>query len=134
MIGGGFFLAAITFKQKGGFNNLTIWFNKLLSAFKKGIFDKYGKMGVEALKEATPVETGKTANSWYYKISNTSTGISIQFCNSNINKSVPIAIILQYGHGTGTGGYVEGIDYINPAIRPIFNKMSSDLRKEVTAL
>ena len=62
MIGGGFFLAAITFKQKGGFNNLTIWFNKLLSAFKKGIFDKYGKMGVEALKEATPVETGKTAN------------------------------------------------------------------------
>ena len=77
MIGGGFFLAAITFKQKGKFSKLTIWLNKLLSAFKKGIFDKYGKMGVEALKEATPVETGKTANSWYYKISNTSTGVSI---------------------------------------------------------
>ena len=127
-------MAAITFRQKGGFSKLAIWFNKLLAAFKKGIFDKYGKMGVEALKEATPVDSGKTANSWYYKIVNTSSGVSIQFCNSNINKSVPIAIILQYGHGTGTGGYVEGIDYINPAIRQVFKKMSQDLRKEVTAL
>ena len=127
-------MAAITFKQKGGFSKLTIWFNKLLSAFKKGIFDKYGKMGVEALKEATPVDSGKTANSWYYKINYTATGVSIQFYNTNINKSVPIAIILQYGHGTGTGGYVEGIDYINPAIRPVFTKMSNDLRKEVNAL
>lgn len=127
-------MASITFSQKGGFNRTTLWINKLLKAFKLGIFDKYGKAGVEALRAATPVDSSKTAMSWSYEIINSKGGVTIQFKNSNVNKGVPIAIILQYGHGTGTGGYVQGRDYINPAIKPIFESMSRELRKEVAAL
>ena len=94
--------------------------------------DQYGRAGVAALASATPVDSGETAQSWYYEITNKKGFVSISFHNSNIQNGVPIAIILQYGHGTGTGGWVAGRDYINPAIRPIFDQIANDAWKEVT--
>lgn len=96
--------------------------------------DKFGKAGVEALALNTPVDTGKTANSWYYTIEINKNSAVISFNNSNIQNGVPIAIILQYGHGTRHGGWVEGRDYINPAIQPIFDQIVNDAWKEVTKL
>ena len=124
----------ITFNHKGDFSKVNTWLEKLLNASHRGILDKYGRMGVEALSKATPVDTGLTASSWYYEISRTSTSVSINFMNSNRNKGVPIALILQYGHGTGTGGYVQGRDYINPALQPVFEQMCDELWKEVTGV
>lgn len=124
----------IKFSQKGDFKKSIIYMEKLKEAIRLSAFDKYGREGVNALSSATPVDSGKTASSWYYKIQRTKDTISITFYNSNINKGVPIAIILQYGHGTGTGGWVEGRDYINPAIQPIFDKMAEEAWKEVTKL
>jgi hypothetical protein len=89
-------------------------------------------MGVAALSNATPVETGETANAWYYKIVRRKGYYSIRWYNSHIEDGMPIAVLLQYGHGTGTGGYVQGRDYINPAIRPIFDQMINDFWREVT--
>ena len=93
--------------------------------------DKYGSKGVAALKEATPKDTGLTANSWTYKITRSKNSVTISFENTNINDGVPIAIILQYGHGTRNGGWVEGYDYINPAVRPIFDELAKAAWKEV---
>ena len=118
--------------QKGDFKKSITYMEKLKEAIRLNAFDKYGQEGVSALSSATPVDSGKTASSWYYKIERTKNTISIAFYNSNVNKGVPIAIILQYGHGTGTGGWVEGRDYINPAIQPIFDKMAEEAWKEVT--
>ena len=122
----------IKITQKGDFKKATSYLEKLKSAIQLSSFDKYGQAGVNALSSATPVDSGKTASSWYYKIERTKNTISIAFYNSNVNEGVPIAIILQYGHGTGTGGWVEGRDYINPAIQPIFDKMAEEAWKEVT--
>lgn len=124
----------ISFRQKGNFSKLDRYFEKVREAAKLGVLDKYGREGVAALSSATPVETGKTASSWYYEIKRQNGSVSIVFNNSNINKGVPIAIILQYGHGTGNGGWVQGIDYINPAIQPIFTEMANEAWKEVTKL
>ena len=122
----------ITFKHKGDLSKTrTFLFHAIRSDFKQ-ILDKYGEAGVKALAEATPKDTGKTAESWYYKIENNQNSITISWFNSNRNKGVPIAIILQYGHGTGNGGYVKGIDYINPAMKPIFNDLAKNAWKEVT--
>lgn len=124
----------IKIRQKGDFSKVT----KYLIKAKKGIrlrdLDKYGKQGVAALSSATPVDTGLTASSWYYRIERSDSTISITFLNSNVQNGVPIAVILQYGHGTGTGGWVQGRDYINPALRPIFDKIADDAWKEVTKL
>lgn len=96
-------------------------------------FEKYGQKGVDALRNATPVDSGLTASSWYYEVVKTHNGVKIQFCNSNIqNGWAPIAILLQYGHATRNGGYVQGRDYINPAIQPLFDQMADDAWKEVT--
>lgn len=122
-----------SFKHKGDFSKLTIYLNKLKNV-KHNVLAKYAQKGVNALETATPVDTGLTARSWYYKIEQSETRIKISFCNSNIQNGVPIAIILQYGHGTGTGGWVEGRDYINPAIQPVFDEIITDLWREVTAL
>lgn len=122
----------ITFRQKGDFSNLSKFFEKAKNAVKIGDLDKYGREGVAALASATPVDSGLTANSWYYKIKRSNESVSIEFCNSNVQNGVPIAIILQYGHGTGTGGWVEGRDYINPAVQPIFDKIAQNAWKEVT--
>lgn len=124
----------ITLRQKGDFSKFNRYLERLKEAVKLGDLNKYGRQGVQALSSATPIESGKTANSWYYKINRTKESVSITFHNSNIQNGVPIAIILQYGHGTGTGGYVEGRDYINPAIQPIFDRIAEDAWKEVTNL
>lgn len=124
----------ITFRQKGDFSKFNRYLERLKEAVKLGDLNKYGRQGVQALSSATPIESGETANSWYYKINRMKESVSITFHNSNIQNGVPIAIILQYGHGTGTGGYVEGRDYINPAIQPIFDRIAEDAWKEVTNL
>ena len=122
----------ISFRQKGDFSKLDRYLERAKEAAKIGVLDKYGREGVAALSSATPVESGKTASSWYYEIKRQNGIILIDFLNSNINKGVPIAIILQYGHGTSTGGWVQGKDYINPAIQPIFDKIAESAWKEVT--
>ena len=127
-------LPMITLRQKGDFSKLSRYLEKVKEAANVGILDKYGQAGVAALSSATPVESGLTAQSWYYEIEHTKSSAVIRFLNSNVNKGVPIAIILQYGHGTGTGGWVEGRDYINPAVQPIFDNIAEDAWKEVTKL
>lgn len=124
----------ISFRQKGNFSKLISFLERAKNVVKDIDLDKYGREGVAALASATPVESSLTANSWYYKIERQNGSILINFYNSNINEGVPIAIILQYGHGTGTGGWVEGRDYINPAIQPLFDKIADDAWKEVTKL
>ena len=124
----------ITFRQKGDFSKLNRYFEKLKEGIKIGDLDKYGRAGVEALSNATPKDTGQTASSWYYEIKHSNGSVSIQFKNSNVHEGVPIAVILQYGHGTGTGGWVEGRDYINPAIQPIFDEIANNAWKEVTSV
>lgn len=98
----------------------------------ESILRKYGEAGVSALMAATPVDTGKTASMWGYEIEKTSSGWTINWTNDNVNNYVNIAVILQYGHGTGTGGYVAGRDYINPAMAPIFDKLADEAWNEVT--
>lgn len=122
----------ITFKIKGDYSKVTRYLERVKEAIGKGILDKYGKMGVEALRSATPVDTGLTASSWSYEIQNDGKTAAIVFNNSNVNHGVNIALILQYGHGTGTGGWVEGRDYINPAIQPIFDQLVKEAWGEVT--
>lgn len=124
----------ISIRQKGDYAKLTRYLEKMKHVARVSILDKYGKAGVEALSSATPVDTGLTAKSWFYKVESNKNSATITFCNSNIQNGVPIAIILQYGHGTGTGGWVEGRDYINPAIQPIFDNIVNDAWKEVTSL
>lgn len=124
----------VRFRQKGDFSKLSRFLERAKEAVKLGDLDKYGREGVKALRSATPMDSGLTAESWYYKINRREGSVSISFHNSNHNKGVLIAIILQYGHGTGTGGWVEGQDYINPSIKPIFNKIAEDAWKEVTKL
>lgn len=118
--------------SKGDFSK-TESFLKNLSKYQDRVnLDMYAQRGVEALASATPVDTGETAGSWYYKIEKRKGETVINFCNSNIQNGVPIAIILQYGHGTNNGGWVEGQDYINPAIRPVFDDILKAAWKEVT--
>lgn len=124
----------ISFRQKGDFSKLTHFLEKAKEAVSFGDLDKYGREGVAALASATPIDSGQTANSWYYKIINNNGSATIAFYNSNIQNGVPIAIILQYGHGTRNGGWVQGRDYINPAIQPIFDKIVNDAWREVTKL
>lgn len=122
----------ITFRHKGDFSKTTRFLERAKHTVRLADLDKYGREGVAALASATPVESGLTASSWYYEITYTKSGARITFKNSNIQNGVPIAIILQYGHGTGTGGWVHGRDYINPAIQPIFDKIANTAWREVT--
>lgn len=124
----------ITLRSRGDYSKATRYLERVKAAARLSILDKYGQRGVDALSSATPVESGKTAGSWGYEITRSQGSAKITFTNSHINKGVPIAIILQYGHGTGTGGWVEGRDYINPAIQPIFDKIVEDAWREVTKL
>jgi len=124
----------ISFRGRGDFSKFSKYLEKAKNAVRLGDLDKYGREGVAALASATPVDSGETANSWYYQITRNGGSVSIEFLNSHINKGVPIAIILQYGHGTGTGGWVQGRDYINPAIQPIFDRLANDAWREVTKL
>lgn len=122
----------IRFEQKGNFTKLDRYFKRVKNTFDNLDLDEFGKRGVAALSSATPVETGLAAQSWYYKIEKTKKSVTIRFCNSDIEGGVPIAIILQYGHATRNGGWVEGRDYINPSIQPIFDEMAKNAWKEVT--
>ena len=122
----------ISFRQKGDFSKLTRFLERAKNLVHLSDLDRYGREGVAALASATPVDTGKTAASWYYDIKINKESASITFNNSNIQNGVPIAIILQYGHGTRNGGWVEGRDYINPVIQPIFDKIAEGAWKEVT--
>lgn len=121
----------IRFKVNGTYQKAFSWLERLLQYFKKGGLNKFGERGVEALRAATPKDTGKTADSWGYNITYGDGKASIIWTNSNVNDGVNIAVILQYGHGTGTGGYVEGIDYINPAMRSVFDSIADDAWKEM---
>lgn len=121
----------IKIRQKGDFSKTKKFLTKARNSINIDKLNRFGEEGVAALSSATPVKTGKTATSWYYKIENKKGSVTINFYNSNIQNGVPIAIILQYGHGTRNGGWVQGRDYINPAIQPIFDKITNEAWKEV---
>lgn len=124
----------IKITSKGNFKRTTNYMERLLELIRLGQFDKYGRRGVEALRLATPVDTGETANSWDYRIEHSGDSVSIEWTNSNVIKGVNIAVILHYGHGTRNGGYVKGRNYINKAIQPVFDEILKDLSKEVKSL
>ena len=124
----------ISFRQKGDFSKLTHFLERAKESVRIGDLDKYGREGVAALSSATSIDSGETANSWSYEITNKDGSATITFKNSNIQNGVPIAIILQYGHGTRNGGWVQGRDYINPAIQPIFDEIVNNAWREVTRI
>lgn len=124
----------IKFKQKGDFKKVNSYFERLEEAIHVGCLDRFGKAGVDALSKATPVDSGLTASSWDYEVEHSKNSVRLSFYNTNIQNGVPIAVVLQYGHGTKNGGWVEGSDYINPAIRPIFNRIANESWKEITKL
>lgn len=121
----------ISFKQKGNLKKTNNFLEKIKETIKIGDLDKYGREGVSALESNTPINSGLTSKSWYYKITRQNGRVSLSFYNSNIQNGVPIAIILQYGHGTKNGGWVEGRDYINPTIKPVFDKIVEKAWEEV---
>lgn len=122
----------ITITSKKGWNKTEKLLKNSLGSKWYSVLEKYGAQGVQALSSATPIDSGKTSSSWNYEIVKKQDKVSVIWNNSNIQNGVNIAIILQYGHGTGTGGYVQGRDYINPALRPIFDTMVDAAWKEVT--
>lgn len=122
----------IVIKQSGNFDKTEKFLKNASRRKARRILEKYAQKGVAALADATPKDSGKTAASWGYDIWVGKNGYTVSFTNDNVNDGVPIAIILQYGHATGTGGYVQGRDYINPAIQPIFDKIANEAWKEVT--
>ena len=122
----------VSFRHKGDFSSLTRFFEQAKKGAQIGDLHKYGQQGVAALASATPVDSGLTAQSWYYKIENKNGTAKISFFNSNIQNGVPIAILLQYGHATRNGGWIEGRDYINPAIQPVFDNIVHSAWREVT--
>lgn len=127
-------MPAIKITQKGEFEKITRYLSELKTKKILKILDKYGKLGVSALRDNTPIDTGLTAASWYYEINILNKRATLSFHNANVNRGVNIAIILQYGHGTGTGGWVEGRDYINPALQPIFARLADEAWEEVTKI
>lgn len=122
----------ISFRQKGDFKKLSGYLERAKEAVHVGNLDRFGREGVAALSAATPKDTGDTANSWKYEIRRTKTTVSLTFSNTNIQNGVPIAIILQYGHAARNGRWIEGIDYINPALKPIFERIANEVWEEVT--
>lgn len=123
----------VNFEVSGGFMKTERFLNRMKRREYLNVLDEFGRDGVQALRNATPVDSGATAEAWDYEIKRTRNYTEIVWTNSNINDGVPIAVILQYGHGTGTGGYVQGRDYINPAIRPVFDKIVEKAWKVVTS-
>ena len=121
----------ITVESKGNFDNTEKLLKRIKSRDYLKVLDKFGQQGVTALSGATPTRSGKTASSWDYEVLVSGGGVTLQWTNSNINNGVSIAIILQYGHGTRNGGYVVGRDYINPEMRPLFDKMADEAWKAV---
>lgn len=122
----------ISLKNLGSSNDTRKFLSRLLDGDIYSDLHRYGQMGVDALRSATPVDSGETASSWGYVIQKTGRGTTIVWTNSKTNDGARIALLLQYGHGTGTGGYVAGYDYINPAIRPIFDQIATSVWEKVT--
>ena len=127
-------MKSIDVKVSGDFHGIERFFATVKRGYVLNHLDKYGRMGVEALSAATPVDTGKTAASWGYEIQSTDGHVTNSWTNSNNagNTNIPVVMLLEYGHGTRNGGYIEGIDFVNPALRPIFDKMAGDAWEEVT--
>lgn len=123
----------VSFTHKGDFQKTEKLFHRIIESRYRHKLRVYGERGVEALAAATPLESGKTADSWSYEIVEKPGETSIFWRNNNVNKGVNIAVILQYGHGTRNGGWVEGVDYINPALKPVFEEMVHDVWKEVVS-
>lgn len=121
----------IRITSKGDLTSTKNYLTKLLRGDIFSELDRYGAMGVEALARATPVESGLTANSWYYKLIGDRKHPGIEWRNRNSVNGTTVAVLIQYGHGTGTGGYVPGRDFINPAMRPIFDRITSEVWKKV---
>lgn len=125
-------MPALTIVSKGDFSKTFKFLERAKNLVGLSNFDKFGRIGVEALRDYTPKSSGKTADSWYYEIEKSNSGVAIIWKNSNVNKGFNVAVGIQYGHGTGNGGYVRGVDYINPAMQPVFEKIAEDLWREVT--
>ena len=123
----------VKIEVSGGFTKTEQFLNRMKRREYLNVLDEFGREGVQALRNATPVDSGATAEAWDYEIKRSRNYTEIVWTNSNINDGVPIAVILQYGHGTGTGGYVQGRDYINPAIRPIFDEIAEKAWKVVAS-
>lgn len=123
----------ISWSSSGDFKNLEALLNKILHGNIYASLASYGQEGVDALSRATPLDSGKTASAWSYEIKRDATSYSIIWSNGNVVDGRPVAILLQYGHGTGTGGYVAGRNYINPALQPIFDRIANNVWKEVTS-
>lgn len=121
----------LTMKQSGDFKKSLTFLSRLKKRNIRPILEKYGRLGVEALAEATPKDTGKTAASWEYEIKMEQSGAVLCWKNTNVVDGMPVAVLLQYGHGTRNGGYVQGVDYINPAMKPIFDRIAEELWNEV---
>jgi hypothetical protein len=124
----------ININHKGNFNKTEKFFKETISSDYTRILEKYAKEGVNALASATPVDSGETAKSWGYIIKHYKGRVSITWTNSNVVDGVPIAILIQYGHATRSGGYIQGLDYIKPALRPLFDKIADDVWREVSKL
>lgn len=122
----------VKFTSRGDFSKTDNYLKRMLKMDLDTVLTQYAEKGVQALSEATPVDTGLTASSWSYEIDRTSDSITISWTNSNFNKGVPIALLIQYGHGTRNGGYVSGTDYINPAMKPIFDEIEQAVMREVS--
>lgn len=122
----------VSFSSSGSTKNLENYLHRLEKLDIRSILERNGKAGVQALASATPRESGRAADSWSYEVRETGKSVSIVWKNSDVEGDFPVAIMLQYGYATGTGGYVQGKDYINPAIRPIFDRIAFDVWKEVT--
>lgn len=123
----------MTMETSGSFKNTENFLQRMLKMDMFNTLEKYGREGVEALASATPVDSGLTASSWKYEIVKTKKTYTIRWINTNVVDGVPVAILLQYGHGTGNGGYIQGRDYINPALKPIFDKIANEVWKAVTS-
>lgn len=125
-------MRSIYFTSSGSFKDTEAFLQRMSKANIKKVLDKYGQMGVNALQSATPVDTSASAQAWSYKVANTKGMWRLSWHNQNrTSTGVPIVILIQYGHGTGTGGYVAGEDFINPAIKPIFDRIVTEVRSEV---
>lgn len=121
----------ISVESKGGFDKTADFLTRVTKFNVTSTLRKFGQAGVDALSRLTPVETGETANSWGYRIKKERGGYVVEWYNTNVNQGAQVAVLIQYGHGTGTGGYVQGIDYINPAMRPIFDSIVNEIWREV---
>lgn len=126
-------MGGITYTVKGDYKKTHSFLEKALEIVNLGVLDKYGRMGVEALSANTPIDSGETASSWYYNISRAKDEVTIEWRNSHMDDDgcTPVAILIQYGHGTRNGGYVQGIDFVNSAMRPIFEKIADDILNEL---